>query len=515
MMIGAGTIFGIVYYPFLAITNNPMVGMLGLIPVVLFAWFCGKSGGTISAIIICLVYYSTSLIYDPHSTLLTWYEPLIGCIGFIGIGFIIGYTRELNFCLMLEANKRQNAENQLTIYKDHLEEMVEKRTEAQEQSLEHHRQSQKMEAIGQLAGGIAHDFNNILGGIIGFADLIKRKFGPENPTLDKYITSILESSERAASLTAKLVAFAQKGKYHVVAVNMHEIVAEVINLLEHAIDKRILISQQLNAPTPIVKGDRSQLQDVVLNLAINGRDAMPEGGELSFASEEVDIDEKYCATHADKMEPGAYLMLSVTDNGIGMDKQTQSRIFEPFFTTKELGKGTGMGLASAYGIIKNHHGSIEVYSTKGKGTSFKIYLQIYDKEIEKTAETQVYMKKRSGTIMLVDDEEVIREAGSEILKELGYRVVFCNDGQEAVEYYAVHHDEIDFVLLDIIMPRLSGHNCLIKLQQINPEVKVLVSSGYSINSEAKEMLQQGALGFIQKPFDMKRLAKAIRLFIDI
>ena len=322
-----------------------------------------------------------------------------------------------------------------------------KRDEEEKSNLEEQLfQAQKMEAIGQLAGGIAHDFNNMLGAISGYAEMIKRKFTKNNPTLEKYITRVLDAAVRSADLTSKLLAFARKGRYEIVAVNIHETIQEVINLLEHIIHGRIKINMHCNASPATVMGDTSQLQNAILNIAVNAFDAMPDGGVLTFTTSIFKLDEKFISTRPYKIIPGKYLRISIADTGSGMGKEIKARVFEPFFTTKELGKGTGLGLASTYGIIKNHDGYIDVESKKGEGTEFTLYLPSVDKPSKKTVTVSEKPTKGKGTILVIDDEELIREIIKDILDELGYTTITCNDGEQAIDYYKKHHKEIELVI---------------------------------------------------------------------
>jgi PAS domain S-box-containing protein len=372
------------------------------------------------------------------------------------------------------------------------------------------RQSQKMEAVGQLAGGIAHDFNNMLGAIIGFAEMIKMKFCANNPELENYSARILEASKSMADLTAKLLAFARKGKYEILPVNFHDIIQDVIKLIEHTFDKRIRIIQHFNAGQAIIMGDRTLLQNMVLNFAVNSRDAMPEGGELTFATELYTFSEEDRKNHTYEIIPGAYILFIVTDTGIGMDGTTKAKVFEPFFTTKEKGKGTGLGLASVYGTVKSHNGYIELESEPHHGAVFRVYLPLAEKQREAKRASAISVQKGSGRILVVDDEALVREMCMAILTDMGYSVTVCRDGRDAVSYYKIHSLEIDLVILDIIMPRIGGYECFKELKKINPQVKALITSGYALDGEAKTIITEGALGFLQKPFDIPFFSNAIK-----
>jgi len=373
-------------------------------------------------------------------------------------------------------------------------------------------QAEKMEAIGQLAGGVAHDFNNHLSAIMGFAEMLQERL--KDSPLCRYATNILKSSQRSAELTKQLLAFARKGKYLTVSVDVHEIIGEVLQILEHSIDKRIRLQTLLKAAPPHILGDPTQIQNALMNLAINARDAMPNGGELSIRTDLKFLDEAYCATLPYQLTPGRFLELSVSDTGVGMDRETQKRIFDPFFTTKELGKGTGLGLASVYGIVKHHRGAIEVLSEIGMGSSFTLYLPLNEETVAETAaeDSLLYASDRR-TILVVEDEQMVGEMLLEMLQQLGYAATLVRDGQEAVDYYAHSWPSTDLIILDMVMPRLSGKDTFRGLRQINPGAQVLLSSGFSVEGEAQVLLEEGAVGFLQKPYFLLELSQALsRLF---
>lgn len=370
-------------------------------------------------------------------------------------------------------------------------------------------QSQKMKAIGQLAGGIAHDFNNMLGVILGNADMIRTNADQMNPKIEQYTDRIIKAAQRSSDLTAKLLAYARKEEHVVARVNIHDVIQDTENLLKHTIDKRISITQRLNASSPIVMGEYTQLRNALLNLAMNARDSMPEGGELIFETEITKLDKKYLDNLPYKLAPGDYVMISVADTGIGMNKETKSRIFEPFFTTKEVGKGTGLGLTSVYGTLKGHGGSIEVFSKVGKGTLFELYLPLIAEQNEGEIEDLPEITNSTGRILVADDEELIRDITEEILQDLGYTVTLCQDGEEAVEIYQKNFRDFDLVIIDIIMPKLGGLRCFLELKKINPNVMVIVSSGYATKEEKEKLLKAGIMGIVQKPFTIDNLSKVV------
>ena len=373
------------------------------------------------------------------------------------------------------------------------------------QMTERLRQMEKMDAIGQLAGGIAHDFNNQLGCIVGYAEMLMRRL--HDPNLLRFADSILNASLRSADLTRQLLAFARKGKYMTAPVDIHAIIHEVVILLQHSIDKRIGMTQHLNATVTTVIGDATQIQSALLNLAINARDAMPHGGEILFATDVVSLEEESCDC---VIAGGPYIRVSITDTGAGMSREIQSHLFEPFFTTKEQGKGTGLGLAAVYGTVKNHHGAVTVYSEEGHGSTFKVYFPLLEDHanapIRAVAERPELGALR---ILVVDDEEGARNILVDMLQELGCTSTVCCDGEEAVLRYQSLWPQIDLVILDMIMPRMGGRDTFIAMRAINPAIRALLSSGYSINGEAQMILDEGVRGFIQKPFCLAELTEKL------
>jgi len=381
-----------------------------------------------------------------------------------------------------------------------------KRAEEEQEKLEAQlQQAQKMEAMGTLAGGIAHDFNNLLMGILGNASVMLATMESANPDYEKLKT--IEKLVRSGSnLTSQLLGYARKGRYVVKPINLNQLVEETTETFGRT-RKEIIIHQDLAEDLLAVEAEEGQIEQVLFNLYVNAADAMPSGGNLILRTSNGTHEEMKGKLYQPKT--GNYVVLEVTDTGKGMDKETVNRIFDPFFTTKEMGRGTGLGLASAYGIIKGHGGYIEADSEEGKGTTFTVYLPATEKRVEKKVTTTEQIVRGSETILLVDDEELIRDVGGLMLPEIGYKVLLARSGEDAIKIYKEKGEEIDLVILDIVMPGLGGGETYDKLKEVDPEIKVLLSSGYSIDGTAQEILDRGCKGFIQKPFDMAELSKAI------
>jgi PAS domain S-box-containing protein len=371
--------------------------------------------------------------------------------------------------------------------------------------------AQKMEAIGTLAGGIAHDFNNILMGIQGNASLLEMRLEPGHPGREK-IKNIEKYVESGTELSRQLLGFARRGKYNVKASDINEIIEKTSAMFART-KKEVRVHPQLAKDAWTVEVDRGQIEQVLLNLYINAWQAMPDGGELFLTTENLVLDENYVRPY--KVKPGRYVKVTVGDTGVGIDKKDLERIFEPFFTTKEMGRGTGLGLASVYGIIKNHGGHINVYSEAGQGTTFNFYLPASTRQVvEEVKPEDAAVRKGRETVLLVDDEEMIIDVGCGLLGELGYTVIPARSGQEALEIYSARRAEIGLVVMDMVMPGMGGGETFDRLKRINPGVKVLLSSGYSINGQASRIMERGCDGFIQKPFNLRQLSVKVREILD-
>jgi two-component system, cell cycle sensor histidine kinase and response regulator CckA len=371
---------------------------------------------------------------------------------------------------------------------------------------EHLNRAQKMEAIGTLAGGIAHDFNNILMGIEGRSSLMLTEIEPHHPHVE-HLRSIESYIKSATELTRQLMEFARGGKYEPKPTNLNELVQESAEMFGRT-RKEIRITKKFEPNPWPVEADRNQLEQVLLNLYVNAWQAMPCGGELNLATRNVKLKEHVVRPY--QLPAGRYVEIVVIDSGVGMDEKTMKRIFDPFFTTKELGKGSGLGLASTYGIIKNHRGIITVSSRKDQGARFSIYLPATRKKVAAQAPKAVSLSRGRGTIMVVDDEQMVTEVLEPMLTRLGYETLICWSGREAVEVFKERKDEVDLVILDMIMPDMGGADVYDHLKSIRPGTKILLSSGYSIQGQAATILARGCDGFIQKPFNINELSEKVK-----
>lgn len=368
-------------------------------------------------------------------------------------------------------------------------------------------QSQKMDVVGQLAGGIAHDFNNMLAGIMVAAELLKLRL-PGDEKNGNLLEIIIGATTRSADLTRELLTFSRKGTMISSPVRIHDAIATVMSLLERTIDKQIQIMARLEQGDPVVMGNQTQLQNALLNLGVNARDAMPQGGTLTYTTSLKMLDETACRLEGISLVPGRYLEISVTDTGVGMTKSVMQHIFEPFFTTKAVGKGTGLGLASVYGAVKNHGGEITVQSQPDHGSVFRMFLPLAGDDSDR----QMFEDEAvtgSGGILLVDDEEMLRSVGRELLEGLGYTVFLAEDGEHALDVFAAHQSDISLVILDMIMPKMGGYKVFQRLREQNPEQKVLFCSGFSREGTGDELVGLDASGFIQKPYNRNELSRAV------
>jgi signal transduction histidine kinase/ActR/RegA family two-component response regulator len=374
-------------------------------------------------------------------------------------------------------------------------------------------QAQKLESLGTLAGGIAHDFNNILGIIIGYASLLTRE-EPDPESVKNSAEAVVKASMRGAALVKQLLTFARKADTQLTLVKLNDIVSEISKLLSETIAKTIEITLDLDKGLPAISADATQIHQVMLNLCVNARDAMPNGGTLTIVTQLQQSDA--IRNKFPKAAAPQYIVLSVTDTGVGMDEKTRSRIFEPFFTTKEIGKGTGLGLSVVFGILESHKGFVNVESEPGKGTTFYLYFPVPESMENKQAEAEIQKEIPRGTetILVVEDEEMLRELLKNILQSAGYTVLTAVDGQEAIDLFDQHRDDIQLVLSDLGLPRLSGYDVFRKMKLMKSDVRFILVSGFMESQTKTEMSKEGIKDFIQKPFSFNTVMLSIRTVLD-
>ena len=389
-----------------------------------------------------------------------------------------------------------------------------KRAEEEKARIEEkYRQAQKVEAIGRLAGGIAHDLNNLLVPILGYGEILLNDFSPDDPK-HKFLKQIVNTSLRARELVRQLLAFSRKQTLEYRTLDLNKIIGEFKELLRRTIREDIEVNIILEQDACFIRADIGQIEQVIMNLAVNAQDAMPKGGKLTLETSIVELDEQYAKSHPD-VQPGSYVMLAVSDTGCGMDEKICRQIFEPFFSTKGE-HGTGMGLATVYGIVKQHEGNIWVYSEPGKGTTFKIYLPVSS---ENSLETGIPEKppedlNGSETILLVEDNKNVRELAHTILKRLGYTVLMEESGAKALELLALQKNPVHLLLTDVVMPGMNGKELFVKAAKKCPGLKVLYMSGYTGDVIAHRGVLDEGTAFIQKPFSIKALATKVREVLD-
>ena len=412
----------------------------------------------------------------------------------------------------LQLTREENeisTKNYFEIYSS-MERKVEERTRQVEELQKQYQQAQRLESIGTLAGGIAHNFNNLLMGIQGNASLMLAEIHSGHPHFEK-LKTIQKLVRNGSRLTRQLLGYAREGRYEIKAVSLNHLVRDTSDTFSTT-RKEISIHRELDDELYAIEADQGQIEQVLLNLYVNAAEAMPQGGKLFLKTMNV--------THEDmkdkcyKPKPGNYILFSLRDTGVGMDRGTMDRIFEPFFTSRGLGKGTGLGLASVYGTVKAHGGYIDVYSEKGQGATFKIYLPAIGMKPGKEKSEITDIMKGREMVLLVDDEDVVADVGDEMLKKLGYEVLVARSGKEAIKTYESKWNKIDLVILDMIMPDMNGGKVYDRIKEINPHIKILLSSGYSIDGQAADIMERGCDGFIQKPFSMEVLSERIRKLLE-
>ncbi len=377
-------------------------------------------------------------------------------------------------------------------------------------------QAQKMESIGRLAGGVAHDFNNILTGLMGYTRLVRDQL-EDDPALRSDVDEISNLAGRAARLTRQLLAFSRRQTLDSAALDLNELITNSLKMLRRIIGEDVEIEFSPAADLGNVSADPGQIEQVLMNLVVNARDAMPAGGMICIETADASIDEHYLQEHVGA-RPGSYVMFSVTDTGCGMEEAVKERLFEPFFTTKEVGRGTGLGLAVVYGIVKQHDGNIWVYSEAGEGTTFKIYLPRVaaktEREMSAETPTQDIVPLGTETLLVVEDEPTLQDIETRMLESLGYSVMVASNAQEAERLFAERRDDVDMLVMDIILPDTYGPQLYTRLAEMKPGLKILYVSGYAYDVIAHRGITTFGAAFLQKPFELGALARKVRAVLD-
>ncbi|HSS22412.1 MAG TPA: ATP-binding protein [Pyrinomonadaceae bacterium] len=380
-------------------------------------------------------------------------------------------------------------------------------------------QSQKMEAIGTLAGGVAHDFNNLLTVILGNTELAVKKLTADNP-LRPRLAEVEKAARRAAILTRQLLAFSRRQQLERRNIKLNDVIAEIMKLVNRIIGEDVEVNVKAGPKLSTIFADPAQIEQVIMNLAVNARDAMPEGGQLTIETRNLTLDESYQRQYP-YVQPGNYVELRVSDTGCGMDAETKARLFEPFFTTKEVGRGTGLGLSMVYGIVKQHDGHLNVYSELGFGTTFKIFLPVVESEADlEIAPAPAPVRRGTETILVAEDEDGLRELANDVLTQLGYTVLLAKNGEEAIQTYQDNREDIDLLLLDVMMPRMGGPEAYDRIRQANGAVPLIFMTGYSSEAVHNRFLKQnisigdGDMEIIQKPYNIDGLGRKIREVLD-
>jgi len=466
---------------------------LTCLPPIFAGWFLGIRSGAISGIVMGVIGFIEMLFLGIPlvnsaitASLGTFLVTMVG----VGFGYLHALADTLNSKVKDEKKGRINAE------------------EAQLRLEERLQQTHKMEAIGTLAGGVAHDINNVLGVILASASVIETEVGEDNLSAE-CVKDIITACRQGRDLTRNLLAFARKGKYVTKIIDIENVINNTKNLLEHTIQKKITIETHVSQDSLIIEGDRSQIDQAMMNVCINGIEAMNGSGKLTIDADSISIDDSNYLEYED-MKPGSYVRIVVTDTGTGMDKQTLKRAFEPFFTTKDSGQGTGLGLSMVYGSISNHGGDVSIKSEPGSGTRITMLIPSSDTDlVPATAPPLSVIKKGKGRILLVDDEALFRNSCAQLLKKLGYEVLIAKSGIEAVDLYRNSEEPVCLTILDLIMPDMDGVETFYKLKELDSNIKVLIASGYCNDKNIDRLLSSGAVGFVEKPFDLTQISTTI------
>jgi signal transduction histidine kinase/CheY-like chemotaxis protein len=499
------------YTFFFSLTHLPIFAALSFIFIIPVTWIWGVKSGVLLLLLNSI--WTTLVLSLSESGILPFSMDAVIGVTLQSITIIlIAFIRSFHKKIKKEVEERKKAEDRLIEYQNKLEQTIKERTQALENAYIGIYHNEKMQAVGQLAGGIAHDFNNKMTVILGYCDLLMKKFDPSCQHY-KYLEQIRISGLQSSELTRQLLAFARKGVYQFNKVNINMVINEIIALLTRSFPQNITLKYSLNAVTPFVWGGIPQLQNAILNIALNAKDAMYSGGTFSIETSNIVIDDAFKITTGQKCEPGEYVTISLTDTGPGIDPEIQKKIFEPFFTTKKDGKGIGMGLAAVYGIVVSHKGFITVSSILNKGTTFIIYLPVTRNEStksEKPAYTETLNGNYRNHVLVIDDEVNVAETIKTMLQNSGYIVSTAFSVEDALHTYSENYRTMDIVLVDMSMPDLSGRELFLKLKAINPSITALLISGNATSEQVDLSLKDGVAGFIQKPCERYNLHMSIQ-----
>lgn len=497
------------YYLVFSHFRIPIVAAISFVMIIPATWSWGVRCGFL--LLALNVLWTTIVLIIVPSGL----SPL-SIDAFIGITLqtvtisIIGFIRSLHKKMKKEVEERIKAENKLLDYQNQLENIIKERTESLEHAYLKIYQSEKMQAVGQLAGGIAHDFNNKMTIILGYCDLLLKKFDKNNPHF-KYLEEIKTCGLQSSELTRQLLAFAQKGVNHFDIVNVNDLINDIIALITRGFPKNIKTIHRLNAHEPFIMGGVPQLQNAILNIALNGKDAMPSGGQLTIETADIVIDNQFIDKKDLNCPPGSYVSITITDSGIGITPEIMKHLFEPFFTTKRDGKGTGMGLAAVYGIVESHKGCITVDSVLNEGSTFTMYIPATTKKNKKNGFSVHPSPSLNSThVLVIDDEIRVAELFKNVLNTSGYRATTASGGEDGIDIYKNNSGAFDLVLIDMTMPSLSGRETFLKLKELNPSVVAILVSGFAQSDDVDQALSEGFSGFIQKPCSRYELHNSIQ-----
>lgn len=501
-------IYSVVFYYCYSIIGDGIISHLSLIPSLLISWKWGIKAGILITTLNIIVWTNLIVTFKTPQHSFFQLHVMLAIITHFSFSLIVGILSTLNKKLRHEIIERKCAENKLLQYRKHLEEMVRIRTEELQEANEKLFQKRKMEAIGQLAGGIAHEFNNQLTTVLGYTEILMKRFN-NDPNNLKHLNQIYSSGKKASNLTKQLLAFARKGVYKMEIVNINSLSNQTIILLKQSIDKSINIVTKFEAESPYFWGGLSQLQNAILNIAQKACDELKNGDTLTIRTGNMKIDQKFSKAHSLNIKTGDAVFITIQDTGHGMNEETKNHIFEPFFTTNKE-KSTGMGLAAVFGIVKSHNGDIIVESKLQVGSSFTLLFPCTScGEICDIPEVKYNPDDKKINVLIIDDEKEVADTIKEMLIDSRFTANIAHSSREAIDLYRFCWQIIDIVIIDMVMPEQDGSQTFNALKQINPKVKAIITSGYTQNTKIALTLQDGAKCYLQKPYTKQELTEKI------